>query len=67
MKKGEIIARTIAVMVLSLLLMQYIAGRIESGEWLSFASGASATACCLFIANHVHHLIHDKVKELLTG
>lgn len=63
MKKGEIIARTIAVMVLVLLLMSYIVGQIERNEWLSFATGASATACCLFIADHVHHLKHDKVKE----
>lgn len=63
MTKVDIIARTVAIVVLVLLLMQYIVGQIERGEWLSFATGASAIACCLFIANHVHHLIHDEVKK----
>lgn len=62
MTKGDIIARTVAIVVLVLLLMQYIVSQIERAEWLSFMTGASTTACCLFIANHVNHLIHDKVK-----
>ncbi len=62
MTKVDIIARTVAIMVLVLLLMKYIVGQIERGPWLSFATGASAIACCLFIANHVNHLKHDKVK-----
>ena len=62
MTKVDIIARTVAIVVLVLLLMQYIVRTIERGEWLSTATGASAIACCLFIANHVNHLIHDKVK-----